>query len=131
MAPGFRQAITVCGPPCARFQMLAIEVEHVDITGGARQDADQRSGKLSPQFAETIRVTPRLLEAARRSRTLISQAREAEPAIRTQRQSGIERHVSVGARHEPAPVASSVHGARIFAVVASTPVAASTGSVTV
>src|SRR5215472_10882305 len=80
MAPGFRQAITVCGPPCARFQMLVIEVEHVDITGGARQDADQRSRKLSPQFAQTIRVTPRLLEATRRSRTLISQAREAEPA---------------------------------------------------
>jgi len=130
MAPGLRQAMAICGPPCFRFQMLAIEVEHVDVRGRARRNANQRSRILSPEFAQSVRVATRLFEAMRRSRTLIFQAREAEPPIRTQRQSGIERRISVGAPHEPAPVLTSVRGVRIFGVVPATAADAWTGSVT-
>jgi hypothetical protein len=107
MPSGLREAVTICGPPFSRLQMLAIDIEDVNTGDGARRDADQRR-VLLPEFTQTIRIALRFFETVWSRRTLIFQAWEAEPPIRTQHQRCIESCVNVGAGHAPAPVSSGV-----------------------
>jgi hypothetical protein len=87
MTPGLWQSAAVCGPPGAGFRMLAVEVEHVDTGCSTCCDANQRARVASPEFAQTTRITPCLLEAIRGRGALVFGAWKAEPPIRTHRQS--------------------------------------------
>jgi len=91
--------------------MLAIDIEGVDTGGSAGCDADQRSGILPPQVAQTSQIAFCVFEAMRSRRALIFQAGKTEPPVSAQRQRGLERRERIAAGHEPAPVLFCVSGA--------------------
>src|SRR5215472_2930671 len=131
MTAGLRQALAVYFPPVSRFQVFGVDIEDVKIGGGARCDANQRRRILPPQFAQTAPISLRLLETVRRRWALTYEAWKAEQPICSQRQRGVERRITIGAGHEPAPVLSWVLGAGNLVVVAADGIVASTGSVIV